>query len=67
MKKNTFYVEKTNYQSPLPSFKLTWHNGEEQTSIPVSMHGAIKLGETFKSFGYAEQSKSIKFVKGLSY
>jgi len=39
-------------------FIFEWNNGTEETSIPVSMHGAIKLAETFKEFGYEEKQEA---------
>jgi len=57
---NTFKVIKEKgkplhpYNSDLPKdeFLFEWDNGEEQTMIPVSLHGAIKLAEQFEKFGY---------------
>jgi hypothetical protein len=54
------------YKPPF-DFEFYWNNGEEETFIIVSLHGALKLAETFKSEGYKEEKDSIKFVKGLSY
>ncbi len=54
------------YKPPF-DFIFEWDNGEEQTFIIVSLHGAKALGEQFKSFGYKEHKDSIKFVEGLSF
>ena len=66
---NTFNVSKADIERiPAPfDFVFEWDNGEEQTFIVVSLHGAKALAETFKRFGYKEDKDSIKFVEGLSF
>ena len=55
-KKNKMKTFKTYLSGKHSSeFIFEWNNGTEETSIPVSMHGAIKLAETFKEFGYVEK------------
>ena len=59
---NTFKVIKKKgeplhpYNMDLPRNDLVfeWDNGEEETTIPVSLHGAIKLAEQFEKFGYTQ-------------
>ena len=46
------------YKPPF-DFIFEWDNGEEKTFIIVSLHGATKLAETFKSFGYEKEEESI--------
>ena len=54
------------YKPPF-DFEFSWKNEEEETFIIVSLHGAVKLAETFQKFGYKQKKDSIKFVEGLSY
>jgi hypothetical protein len=33
---------------------FSWYDGEKETFIPVSLHGALALGEHFDSIGYLD-------------
>ena len=52
------------HRHPAPfDFTFEWDDGTKETFIPVSLHGAKALGESFKSFGYEEREGSVQFVK----
>ena len=51
------------YKPPF-DFEFSWDNGVEETFIIVSLHGATKLAETFRNFGYEEDEESIRLEKG---
>lgn len=53
------------YKPPF-DFIFEWDNGEEQTFIIVSLHGATKLAETFEGFGYEKEEDSLTIVKGIT-
>jgi len=48
---------------PAPfDFTFEWSvDGNVETFIAVSLHGAKALGETFRSFGYEEKKGSVQF------
>ena len=50
----------THSEIPMPSalqFIFEWDDGEKQTFIPVSLHGAKHLAEHFKSVGYENETE----------
>jgi hypothetical protein len=61
--KQTFKVSRSDTSShPAPfDFMFEWDDGTAETRIPASLHAAMALGETFKSFGYEEEESSIRF------
>jgi len=55
----TFRVEKKFHfktpRDPTPlDYCFEWDDGEEETSIRVSLHAAKKLTEAFEKFGYTQ-------------
>ncbi len=55
MKEKTFAVtHPPHVRSPLYGYMFSWNDGEKETFIPVSLHGALALGEHFDSIGYQD-------------
>ena len=54
MKEKTFAVTYREFGSPTLGYMFSWHDGEKETYIPVSLHGALALGEHFDSIGYQD-------------
>lgn len=52
---NTFSVRRE--QTERQTFMFEWHTEKEETCIRVSLHAAIKLTETFESFGFTQIHK----------
>jgi len=40
--------------TPKYGYMFSWHDGEMETFIPVSLHGALALGRHFDSIGYLD-------------
>tara|TARA_R110002096_G_scaffold291047_1_gene485274 strand:- start:27 stop:230 length:204 start_codon:yes stop_codon:yes gene_type:complete len=59
---NTFFVYRHVQRTKPFDFIFQWNNGEEETSIAVALHGAMKLAEQFKALGFKELDGSIKFT-----
>ncbi len=55
-KEKTFAVTYRKSESATAPFGYTfsWYDGEKETFIPVSLHGALALGEHFDSIGYLD-------------
>tara|TARA_R110001592_G_C13001836_1_gene735974 strand:+ start:800 stop:1006 length:207 start_codon:yes stop_codon:yes gene_type:complete len=49
---NTFSVKREGNE-----FMFEWHTEKEENFIRVSLHAAIKLAETFESFGFTQIHK----------
>ena len=54
MKEKTFAVTYREFGSPKFGYMFSWNDGEKETFIPVSLHGALALGEHFDSIGYQD-------------
>jgi len=52
---NTFSVKRE--QTERQTFMFEWHTEKEENGIRVSLHAAIKLAETFESFGFTQIHK----------
>ena len=55
-REKTFAVteEKRITEHPRLAYMFSWYDGEKETFIPVSLHGALALGEHFDSLGYQD-------------
>ena len=56
MKEKTFAVTYRKSESATPPFGyiFSWCDGEIETFLPVSLHGALALGKHFDSIGYLD-------------
>ena len=55
MKEKTFAVMRRHFPSaPVFEYMFSWHDGEMETFLPVSLHGALALGKHFDSLGYQD-------------
>ena len=54
MNEKTFSVTYREFGSPKLGYMFSWYDGEKETYIPVSLHGALALGEHFDSIGYQD-------------
>tara|TARA_Y100001938_G_scaffold46282_1_gene64394 strand:- start:738 stop:1001 length:264 start_codon:yes stop_codon:yes gene_type:complete len=55
-KEKTFSVTYRKSESATAPFGyiFSWHDGEKETFIPVSLHGALALASHFDSIGYLD-------------
>ena len=55
-KEKTFAVTYRKSQSATAPFGyiFSWHDGEKETFLPVSLHGALALARHFDSLGYLD-------------
>ena len=55
MKEKTFAVLCRHFPSaPKFGYMFSWNDGETETWIPVSLHGAMALAQHFDSIGYQD-------------
>ena len=55
MKEKTFAVLCRHFPSaPKFGYMFSWNDGEIETFLPVSLHGALALGRHFDSIGYLD-------------
>ena len=55
-REKTFAVtyRKSEYKKNHFGYIFSWHDGEKETFLPVSLHGALALAEHFNSIGYLD-------------
>jgi len=64
---NSYNISRNDYRfATFDEFMFRWDDGTQETSIRVSLHGATKLAEAFKSFGYEQEEDSLTIVKGIT-